>query len=45
MSASIQFFENCMSPNKEVRTNAEKDLEKMKSMPVSNTINIFKDNF
>ena len=43
MSASIQFFENCMSPNKEVRTNAEKDLEKMKSMPVSNTINIFKE--
>lgn len=43
MSSPIQFFENLMSPKKEVREQAEKDLEQMKTMSVSQTINIFKE--
>ena len=34
-SSSIQFFENLMSPNKEIREAAEKDLEKIKTLPIS----------
>ncbi|MCQ2815925.1 MAG: hypothetical protein MJ252_01545 [archaeon] len=43
MSTAIQFFENLMSPNKDIRVKAEQDLEKMKTMPVPETINIFKE--
>ena len=40
-SSSIQFFENLMSPNKEIREAAEKDLEKIKTLPVSESLKIF----
>ena len=40
-SSSIQFFENLMSPNKEIREVAEKDLEKIKTLPASESLKIF----
>lgn len=40
-NASIAFFENLMSPKKEVRENAEKELEKLKSAPIKESIEIF----
>ena len=35
-SSSIQFFENLMSLNKEIRESAEKDLEKIKTFQFQN---------
>ena len=40
-SSSIQFFENLMSPNKKIRESAEKDLEKIKTLPTSESLKIF----
>lgn len=37
----IQFFENLMSPNKETRTQAEKDLDQIKQQPFEATYPIF----
>ena len=42
-STSIQFFENLMSPNKEIRENAEKDLEKLKTLPVLESLKVFEE--
>ena len=38
---SIQFFQNLMSPIKELRNQAEKDLETLKSKPFQETFPIF----
>jgi hypothetical protein len=42
-STSIQFFENLMSPTKEIRENAEKDLEKLKTLPVLESLKVFEE--
>ena len=42
-STSIQFFENLMSPNKEIRENAEKDLEKLKTLPPLESLKVFEE--
>ena len=42
-STSIQFFENLMSPNKETRENAEKDLEKLKTLPALESLKVFEE--
>ena len=42
-SKSIQFFENLMSPNKDLRTQAESDLEQLKQKPFNETFPIFKE--
>ena len=40
---SIQFFKNLMSPNKEIRNQAESDLETLKIKPFNETFPIFMD--
>ena len=40
-SKYINFFENLKSPNKEIRQQAEKDLEKMKQLPIEQSFPIF----
>mgnify|MGYP004445146239 FL=1 len=40
-SNSVKFFENLMSEKKEVREQAEKELEQLKQMPVSQSISVF----
>ena len=42
-SNSIQLFENIMSPKKEVREQAEKDLNNLKNLPVSQSCQVFAD--
>ena len=38
---SIQLFENLMSPQKDVRENAEKTLEKLKTLPIAKSLTVF----
>ena len=40
-SKYINFFENLKSPNKEIRQQAEKDLEKIKQLPIEQSFPIF----
>ena len=40
---SIQFFNNLMSPTKEIRNQAEQDLEILKSKPFEETFPIFQE--
>ena len=40
---SIQFFNNLMSPTKEIRNKAEQDLEILKSRPFEESFSIFKE--
>ena len=42
-SKYIQFFENLMNPSKEIRTQAEKDLEIIKQKPIEETFPIFQE--
>ena len=39
--AHLKFFENLLSPNKEIRDNAEKDLKNLKTQPINNIIEVF----
>ena len=39
--AHLKFFENLLSPNKEIRDNAEKDLKNLKTQPINNMIEVF----
>ena len=40
-SKYIQFFENLTSPNKEIRQQAEKDLEQIKQLKIEQSFPIF----
>ena len=40
-SNHIQFFENLMSEKKEIRDNAEKELEKLKTLPLTESLPVF----
>ena len=42
-SKAIQFFKNLMSPNKNLRTNAEKELETLKTKSFNDTFPIFQE--
>ena len=40
-SNSIQLFENLMSPQKDIRENAEKSLEQLKQLPIAQSLPVF----
>ena len=40
-SNAVKLFENVMSPQKEVREQAEKDLNQLKTLPVSQSLPVF----
>ena len=40
-SNAVKLFENVMSPQKEVREQAEKDLDQLKTLPVSQSLPVF----
>ena len=40
-SNSIQLFENIMSPQKEIRENAEQTLNKLKTLPIAQSLPVF----
>ena len=42
-SKSIQFFDNLMNPTKEIRTQAEKDLEILKTKTFEESFPIFQE--
>ena len=42
-SKSVVFFENLMSPQKEVREQAEKDLEQLKKLPLNQSLPVFSE--
>ena len=42
-SNSIQLFENLMSPQKEIRENAEKTLNQLKTLPIAKSVPVFEE--
>ena len=42
-SDSIQLFENLMSPQKEIRENAEKTLNQIKTLPIAKSLPVFEE--
>ena len=42
-SPSIALFENLMSPKKEIRETAEKDLDHLKTLPVAEALKVFNE--
>ena len=42
-SNSIQLFENLMSPQKEIRENAEKTLNEIKTLPIAKSLPVFEE--
>ena len=42
-SNAIQLFENLMSPQKDIRENAEKTLNELKNLPLNQSLPVFSE--